>query len=397
MLEFKNLSKSFHENKVLDHINLKIEKGDVVGIIVPSGTGKSTLLRCINQLEIPEEGEAVFGGKTVDLSKKHKDSLEFRKITGMVFQRFYLFEKKTALENVREGLMVVQKKSKADAKAIALKELERVGMASWANHYPKHLSGGQQQRVAIARALALKPELLLLHEADFSLRPGAYYGGDTGNIFAVLDGELEGDPVIFCAHMDVVEPWSGKKSVLEKDGTIHSAGDTVLGADDISGILEILYCVQLVLDSGKPHKKIEILFTIGEELYVKGSDVFDYSKVTVKQAYVLDLSEETTFNIGTIQGGTATNIVPDCCVLTAYETPLESKSVTDFQKACEILGFSGELTGTFGGSDNNSFAKNGIEGLVLSNGMYNAHSTREYTTVDDLYKGAELIEQLILL
>lgn len=233
--------------------------------------------------------------------------------------------------------------------------------------------------------------------ADFSLRPGAYYGGDTGNIFAVLDGELEGDPVIFCAHMDVVEPWSGKKSVLEKDGTIHSAGDTVLGADDISGILEILYCVQLVLDSGKPHKKIEILFTIGEELYVKGSDVFDYSKVTAKQAYVLDLSEETTFNIGTIQGGTATNIVPDCCVLTAYETTLESKSVTDFQKACEILGFSGGLTGTFGGSDNNSFAKNGIEGLVLSNGMYNAHSTREYTTVDDLYKGAELIGQLILL
>ena len=199
---------------------------------------------------------------------------------------------------------------------------------------------------------------------------GAYYGGDTGNIFAVLDGELEGDPVIFCAHMDVVEPGSGKKSVLEKDGTIHSAGDTVLGADDISGILEILYGVQLVLDSGKPHKKIEILFTIGEELYVKGSDVFDYSKVTAKQAYVLDLSgavgtaarrapsiisvraeikgkaahagfepengihaifaaanavsrlcmghvdEETTFNIGTIQGGTATNIVPDCCVLT---------------------------------------------------------------------------------
>ena len=137
--------------------------------------------------------------------------------------------------------------------------------------------------------------------------------------------------------MDVIEPWSGKKSVLEKDGTIHSAGDTVLGADDISGILEILYCVQLVLDSGKPHKKIEILFTIGEELYVKGSDVFDYSKVTAKQAYVLDLSEETTFNIGTIQGGTATNIVPDCCVLTAYETPLESKSVTDFQKACEIF------------------------------------------------------------
>ena len=105
MLEIKNLSKSFHENKVLDHINLKIEKGDVVGIISPSGTGKSTLLRCINQLEIPEEGEAVFGGKTVDLSKKHKDSLEFRKITGMVFQRFYLFEKKTAFRKRAKQLL----------------------------------------------------------------------------------------------------------------------------------------------------------------------------------------------------------------------------------------------------------------------------------------------------
>ena len=171
MLEIKNLSKSFHENKVLDHINLKIEKGDVVGIIGPSGTGKSTLLRCINQLEIPEEGEAVFGGKTVDLSKKHKDSLEFRKITGMVFQRFYLFEKKTALENVREGLMVVQKKSKADAKAIALKELERVGMASWANHYPKHLSGGQQQRIAIARALCAQTKIILFDEPTSALDP----------------------------------------------------------------------------------------------------------------------------------------------------------------------------------------------------------------------------------
>ena len=144
MIKISHLSKKFGNLEVLKDINLDIEEGEVVCIIGPSGSGKSTFLRCINQLEIPEEGEAVFGGKTVDLSKKHKDSLEFRKSTGMVFQRFYLFEKKTALENVMEGLMVVQKKSKADAKAIALKELERVGMASWANHYPKHLSGGQQ-------------------------------------------------------------------------------------------------------------------------------------------------------------------------------------------------------------------------------------------------------------
>ena len=167
MIKISHLSKKFGNLEVLKDINLDIKEGEVVCIIGPSGSGKSTFLRCINQLEIPEEGEAVFGGKTVDLSKKHKDSLEFRKITGMVFQRFYLFEKKTALENVREGLMVVQKKSKA----IALKELERVGMASWENHYPKHLSGGQQQRVAIARALALKPELLLLDEPTSALDP----------------------------------------------------------------------------------------------------------------------------------------------------------------------------------------------------------------------------------
>ncbi|MGN0394772.1 MAG: amino acid ABC transporter ATP-binding protein [Coprococcus sp.] len=172
MIEIKNLSKKFNDNVVLDNINLKINKGDVVGIIGPSGTGKSTLLRCINQLEIPEKGEAVFQEETIDLSKKRrKESEKLRKNMGMVFQRFNLFEKKTALENVMEGLVIVQKKSKKEAYELALHELDRVGMAPWANHYPKHLSGGQQQRVAIARALALKPQILLLDEPTSALDP----------------------------------------------------------------------------------------------------------------------------------------------------------------------------------------------------------------------------------
>lgn len=171
-IEVKGLSKRFHDNIVLDDISLTIGKGDVVGIIGPSGTGKSTFLRCLNQLEIPEKGSITINGTTTDLSKRNRKEIsEIRKNTGMVFQKFNLFEKKTALENVMEGLIVVQKKSKAEAKAIAIRELENVGMAAWQNHYPKHLSGGQQQRVALARALAMKPQLLLLDEPTSALDP----------------------------------------------------------------------------------------------------------------------------------------------------------------------------------------------------------------------------------
>ncbi len=172
MIEVKGLSKRYKDNVVLDDVNLTIHKGDIVGIIGPSGTGKSTLLRCINQLEVPEYGEIILNNKTIDLAKKNrKDILEIRKNTGMVFQKFNLFKNKTAMENVMEGLMIVQKKSKKEARKIAELELEKVGMSDWANHYPKHMSGGQQQRVALARALAMKPQLLLLDEPTSALDP----------------------------------------------------------------------------------------------------------------------------------------------------------------------------------------------------------------------------------
>ena len=171
----KNLRKKFNANVVLDGIDLTIREGDVLGIIGPSGTGKSTLLRCINQLEIPEAGSIEIDGKEIDLANAKKSNkknvTELRQKTGMVFQRFNLFQKKTALENVMEGLIVVQKKSKEEAREIALRELDRVGMAAWANHYPKHLSGGQQQRVAIARVLAMKPHLILMDEPTSALDP----------------------------------------------------------------------------------------------------------------------------------------------------------------------------------------------------------------------------------
>lgn len=172
MIKIDQLSKKYNDNVVLDNISLEIKQGDVVGIIGPSGTGKSTLLRCVNRLETPEHGAVTIGDKKIDLSeKKPKELLYLRQNTGMVFQRFNLFEKKTALENVMEGLLVVKKIKKEEVKEIALQELKLVGMEKWANHYPKHMSGGQQQRVALARALAMKPQILLLDEPTSALDP----------------------------------------------------------------------------------------------------------------------------------------------------------------------------------------------------------------------------------
>ena len=150
MIEVKNISKKFNNNVVLNGIDLNINKGDVVAIIGPSGTGKSTFLRCLNRLEKPENGSISIGDLSVDLAHSDKKSLvELRKKTSMVFQGFNLFSKKTALENV----------------------LEKVGMAPYINAKPKQLSGGQKQRVAIARALAMEPELLLLDEPTSALDP----------------------------------------------------------------------------------------------------------------------------------------------------------------------------------------------------------------------------------
>ena len=169
LIEVKNLHKSFGENQVLRGIDVSIQKGEVVVVIGPSGSGKSTFLRCLNLLEQPTDGQVIFDG--VNLTDGRVNTLETCRRMGMVFQRFNLFEKKTALENVMEGLIVVKKMKKDEARAIALEELKLVGMEKWANHYPKHMSGGQQQRVALARALAMKPQILLLDEPTSALDP----------------------------------------------------------------------------------------------------------------------------------------------------------------------------------------------------------------------------------
>ncbi len=169
ILEVKDLCKRYGENVVFQNINLKVVEGDTVVIIGPSGTGKSTLLRCINLLTKVDSGQVWLDGKEIT-AKGHSED-EVRQHIGMVFQNFLLFNHLTALDNVMIGLTKVKGIDKEKARAKGMEELERVGLVDRANHYPGQLSGGQQQRVAIARALAMDPRIMLFDEPTSALDP----------------------------------------------------------------------------------------------------------------------------------------------------------------------------------------------------------------------------------
>ena len=169
ILQVQHLSKSFGKHEVLRVIDFSVNRGDVTSIIGASGSGKSTLLRCINLLETPTSGSILYHGE--DIVKLKGGAAKYRSHVGMVFQSFNLFNNMTVLKNCMVGQQVVIKKSAAEAKEMALKYLEKVGMAPYVNAKPRQLSGGQQQRVAIARALAMQPEVLLFDEPTSALDP----------------------------------------------------------------------------------------------------------------------------------------------------------------------------------------------------------------------------------
>ena len=167
---------------VLKGVDLTVNKGDVVAILGPSGSGKTTFLRCLNFLETTDSGTLIFDGEQFDLGKITKaDIARLRKKTAFVFQNYNLFRNKTALQNVTEGLVIARKMPKAQADAIGMKMLEKVGLADRADSYPRQLSGGQQQRVAIARALATDPEILYFDEPTSALDPEL-----TGEVLKVI-------------------------------------------------------------------------------------------------------------------------------------------------------------------------------------------------------------------
>ena len=169
LIEVENLKKNYGSLEVLKGVSEKIYEGEVISIIGPSGGGKSTFLRCLNLLEVPDEGHVIFEG--VDITKKEINLDKHRRKIGMVFQHFHVFPHLTVLENITITPMLELKMSKQDAEKLGCELLDRVGLLSKKDMYPRKLSGGQKQRLAIVRALAMKPDVILFDEPTSALDP----------------------------------------------------------------------------------------------------------------------------------------------------------------------------------------------------------------------------------
>lgn len=169
ILKVEDIHKSFGTSEVLKGVSFDVKRGETICFIGPSGTGKSTLLRCINQLTIPDKGRILLNGEEVTHAGSRINL--FRQKIGMVFQNFFLFDHLTAVRNVEIALIKVRGLSAKEAREKAMSELRQVGMADWADHYPAELSGGQAQRVSIARALAMDPDVMLFDEPTSALDP----------------------------------------------------------------------------------------------------------------------------------------------------------------------------------------------------------------------------------
>ena len=217
VISIKGLKKSFGENEVLKDINFSVNKGDVTCIIGSSGSGKSTMLRCINLLEEPTGGEIIYNGQNI---LETKNIPAYRAKVEMVFQSFNLFENMTVLKNCMIGQMKVLKASKEVAKKEAMYYLEKVGMAPYINAKPRQLSGGQKQRVAIARALAMKPDVILFDEPTSALDPQM-----VGEVLEVIKNiAKEGLTMIIVTHEMAFARDVANHIVFMNDGVICEEG-----------------------------------------------------------------------------------------------------------------------------------------------------------------------------
>jgi octopine/nopaline transport system ATP-binding protein len=224
----RDLRKSFGALEVLKGVSLQAREGDVISILGASGSGKSTMLRCINLLEVPDSGEIRIAGEEIRLKKGRRgveaaDSRQIDRIrsrVAMVFQSFNLWSHMTILENVIEAPVHVQKRPRAECIAEAEELLAKVGIADKRNHYPSHLSGGQQQRAAIARALAMEPKVMLFDEPTSALDPEL-----VGEVLRVMRQLAEeGRTMLVVTHEIGFAREVGDQLVFMDDGLVVEAG-----------------------------------------------------------------------------------------------------------------------------------------------------------------------------
>ncbi len=226
ILRCRDLRKSFETLEVLKGINLEVRPGERIAIIGGSGSGKSTFLRCLNFMELPTGGRVELDGTAIGEERgdtvryREKQLIDVRRRVGMVFQQFNLFPHMTALGNVMEGLVTVDRMPKAEARARASEELYRVGLGDKLDVYPARLSGGQQQRVAIARALAMRPEVLLFDEPTSSLDP-ELVGEVLRTIRKLAD---EGNTMLLVTHELGFAYRFATRVLYLLDGVVHEEG-----------------------------------------------------------------------------------------------------------------------------------------------------------------------------
>ena len=218
ILRLEHLEKTFGTHQVLRDISFSVNKGDVISIIGSSGSGKSTMLRCVNLLEEPTGGKIIFEGK--DIAGKELNLSQYRARVGMVFQQFNLFNNMNALENCVCPQLTVLHRKREEAEKIARDYLERVGMSAYCNARPAQLSGGQKQRVAIARALAMEPEVLLFDEPTSALDPQMV--GEVLDVMRSLAGD--GLTMIVVTHEMAFARDVSTNVVFMADGVICEEG-----------------------------------------------------------------------------------------------------------------------------------------------------------------------------
>lgn len=218
MIKIENLTKKFDKIEVLKDINLEINKGEVLAIIGPSGSGESTLLRCINLLETPTSGKVIFEG--TELTHQNNNLNKLRQKMGMVFQIFNLFPHKTVLDNIVLAPKLLNMNDLNQLKQEALALLKKVGLEDKADVYPSQLSGGQKQRVAIARALAMHPDIILFDEPTSALDPEVVY--DVLNV--MKDLAKEGMTMVVVTHEMGFARDVSDKVIFMADGYVVEEG-----------------------------------------------------------------------------------------------------------------------------------------------------------------------------